>query len=171
MTARPTLAKTLGTTLVAATLVGCHDVTRFTNDGDNYSGGIVQADFVRTGISANTNLCLVLDANHLQDAPGVVSTSDGRFHATPLRTMAQIWHDPLSTFSFGEGRLQNLLYVATPAPSADEFGEVVFVLSLMQSGAVEVRMLRGGAFPDGGGTASELFAIFSLTRTSGPCAY
>ena len=97
-----------------AVTLGCADVTRFTNAGDHYSGTIVAGDFVRSLLDAKTQLCLVLDASHLQDAPGTLTSSDGRFHRTPLRPIPELWRDPLSTLSFGEGRVQNLVYVVTP---------------------------------------------------------
>src|SRR5260221_14426676 len=101
------------TALLAASS-GCRDVSRFTNDGDHFEGSVVAGSFVRAGVESDARMCLVLDANHLQDAPGVITSSDGLFHETALRPIPQIWHDPLSTLSFGEGRDRNLVYVATP---------------------------------------------------------
>jgi hypothetical protein len=158
---------------------GCSDLSSFDTSGNSsYQGAIIAADFVRAGIDGSTQLCMTFDTNHLQDGPGDISTSDGRFHTAGLRPIPQIWHDPLSTLSFGEGRLKNLLYVVgATSPFADGNGNDVFaVVSLMQSGNVEVRLLRGapGLAPDGGpttGPGGNLFAVFSLTRTSGPCSY
>jgi hypothetical protein len=137
---------------------------------------VVQGDFVRAGVDAGTTACLVLDAGHFQDKPGTLSTSDGRFRAVALRPIPQIWHDPLSTLGFGEGRLKNLLYVARAStPFGDGEGDDVFVvLSLMQARDVEVRLIRGApaALPDGGAQdSSNLFAVFDLQRTPGPCSY
>ena len=161
-------------------LVGCRDLSGFTTttSGDRYEGTVVNGDFVRTGIDAGTSLCLSLDADHLQDAPGALSTNDGRFHAVSLRPIPQIWHDPLSTFNFGEGRITNLLYVITAStPYADGRGDDVFaVISLMQSGNVEVRLLRGApaVLADAGAAATpaqNVFAVFTLSRETGPCSY
>ena len=158
--------------------VACRDLSAFTTGNDHYEGIVVDADFVRAGIPSGVKLCLTLDADHLQDMPGALSTNDGRFHDVALRPIPQIWHDPLSTFTFGEGRLKNLLYVVTASTSfGDGKGDDVFtVVSLMQSGDVEVRLLRGapGLAPDGGsatGPEGNLFALFDLTRSSGPCSY
>jgi hypothetical protein len=157
----------LGLTLVPA----CKDVTRFSNYGDHYEGAIVSGSFVRAGFDDGVQACVVLDANHLQDAPGTLSTSDGRFHATPLKPIPQIWHDPLSTLQFGEGRVQNLLYIATPMIDGAADADVTAIVSLMQGGNVEVRLLRGappvGAMDEG----TSLFGVFSLQRAGGPCAY
>jgi hypothetical protein len=155
----------------------CRDLSSFTTAGDSYEGLVVAGDFVRTGIDSGTKLCLAIDMDHLQDTPGLLSTDDGRFKAVALRPIPQIWHDPLSTLAFGEGRLKNLLYVASASiPFADGNGNDAFVvISLMQSGNVEVRLLRGapGVGVDGGssGPGGNLFAVFALSRKKGPCSY
>src|SRR5271165_705278 len=82
----------------------CRDVSGFSSNGDSYQGAVVDAPFVLAGVDGgSTSLCLTLDTNHLQDTPGVLSTSDGRFHAVPMRVIPQLWHDPLSTLQFGDG--------------------------------------------------------------------
>jgi hypothetical protein len=159
--------------------MGCRDLSGFSTGGDRFEGAVVQGDFVRAGVGPLTNLCLSLDTDHLQDAPGALSTDDGRFHAATLRPIPQIWHDPLSTLSFGEGRLKNLMYVAAAStPFADGMdGNVFVVVSLMQSGHVEVRLLRSAptdATGDSGSPsapAGNVFAVFDLTRQTGPCSY
>src|SRR5215467_8449507 len=98
-------------------VTACRDLSSFTTSGDSYEGPVVQGDFVRVGVTTGTRACLTLDMGHLQDGPGLLSTSDGRLKAEPLRPIPQIWHDPLSTLSFGEGREKNLVYVVTPQPS------------------------------------------------------
>jgi len=166
----------LGLAVLAAT--GCHDLSSFSTGNDSYSGPVAGASFVLAGMDSSTSLCLTIDTNHLQDGPGAVSTSDGRFASAPLRPIPQLWQDPLSTFTFGEGRLKNLMYVASASmPFSDGNGPDVFVvISLLESGGVEVRLLRGapGLVVDGGPstpTGGNLFAVFSLTRQTGPCSY
>jgi hypothetical protein len=150
---------------------GCHDVTRFSNDGDHYEGSVVEGSFVRTGIGPDAGMCLTIDATHLQDQPGTITTSDGLFQATALRPIPQIWHDPLSTLTFGEGRTQNLLYVATPRDGDAGAGpDAIVVLSLMQSGEVEGRVLRGA--PGGAPSdAPNLFGVFTMKREKGSCSF
>jgi hypothetical protein len=161
----------------ALACTSCRDLSGFSTQGGAYAGQVVQADFVRAGVDATTSLCLTLDTDHLQDAPGALSTSDGRFQAVPMRPIPQLWQDPLSTLNFGEGRLKNLVYVVTATtPYADGNGNDAFVVvSLMQSGNVEVRLLRGapGAETDGGPSApgGNVFAVFQLTRQGAPCSY
>jgi hypothetical protein len=158
--------------LSLAPLLSCRDLSAFsTTDGDSYLGPVVNASFVLAGMGPNTKLCLTLDTDHLQDTPGSVSTDDGTFSKTPMRPIPQIWHDPLSTFSFGDGRVKNLLYVSTSSAGSDIF----VVVSLMQSGTIEVRLLRGapGLAPvaDSGPPESNLFAVFDLQRQEGACSF
>jgi hypothetical protein len=173
-----------------ATCAGCRDLSGFSTNGDIFVGAVVNADFVRAGVAPNTQLCLALDADHFQGQngvmPGDVSTDDGRFHLAKLRPIPQIWSDPLSTLTFGEGRLKNLVYVvAATTPFGDLGGDDVFaVVSLMQSGGVEVRLLRGAPSvsgedagdaaagdPSAATGASNVFAIFALSRKKGPCSF
>ncbi len=165
--------------LLALALVACRDVSQFSSRGGSYQGAVVNGSFVRTGVAEDTAACLTLDPDHLQDTPGTLTTSDGRFKATPLRPIPQIWHDPLSTLDFGDGRVQNLVYAATPIvgdASPEEAQDVFVVLSLMQQDRhVEVRLLRGAPQADAGaipaGVASPLFAVFHLERERRPCAF
>jgi len=155
----------LAVVLVAS--AGCRDLSRFTSGGDHFEGPVVRGSFVRAGIGEDARLCLTLDTDHLQDNPGTLSTTDGRFHATPLRPIPQVWHDPLSTMSFGEGRLKNLLYAATPSADAGDPQDLFVVVSLLQSNDVEVRLLRSAP----GGSTNAIFGVFTLTRQPGACAF
>lgn len=160
---------------IALLAAACRDLSGFSTAGtdDVFEGSVVSAGFVLAGVEPNTKLCLTIDTNHLQDGPGAISTSDGMFAKTPLRPIPQIWHDPLSTLSFGEGRIKNLVYVAASNASEDVF----VVVSLMQSGSIEARLLRGapglprdsGLLPAAG--AGNIFAVFELPRQEGPCSF
>jgi hypothetical protein len=166
---------------MAVLVAGCRDLSGFSTHGDRYEGSVVNAAFVLAvsgSVPMGTRMCLTLDTDHLQDqkpGPGAIWTSDRRFQAASLRSIPEIWHDPLSTLTFGEGRLKNLVYVASATtPFTDGNGPDVFVfISLMQSGDIEVRLLRGAPFlPDSGAPAEDyVFAIFDLTRQSGSCSY
>jgi hypothetical protein len=167
--------------LFAIFALGCRDVTRFSNDGDHFEGNVVAGSFVRAGIGDDARMCLTLDANHLEDAPGAITSTDGRFRDTPLRPIPQIWHDPLSTLSFGDGRSKNLIYVATPVGDGGAEADAFVVLSLMQSGSVEVRILRGAPAPSdaaapppvvaSASASSNLFGVFTLDREKGTCSF
>jgi hypothetical protein len=158
--------------LAAPLLAGCRDVSRFSTRDGVFEGQVVQGSFVRTGnIAEDVRMCLTFDADHLQDGPGVLTTSDGRFTATPLRPIPQIWHDPLSQLGFGDGRVQNLVYAAAPN---GESGDALVVVSLMQSGRVEVRLLRGAPAADAAAppppSGAPLFGVFTLERRHEPCS-
>jgi hypothetical protein len=167
----------------ALAVAACRDISGFSTRGDRFEGAVIDGDFVRTGVDAGTTLCLTLDTDRLEDGPGNLWTSDGRFAMAPLRPIPQLWHDPLSTLSFGEGRLRNLVYVVSATtPYGDGDGNDVFaVVSLMQAGGVEVRLLRGApggltVAPDasdagasGSSPIENVFAVFTLSRQPGPC--
>ena len=153
---------------------GCRDTAGFSTGSGHYEGAVVSGSFVRAGVTDGTRACVTLDADHFQDAPGSIWTNDGRFEATPLRPIPQIWHDPLSTLAFGEGRTKNLVYVSTPLRDAgDTGGDVMAIVSLMQTGSIEVRLVRGAPDgPDGGDVGGDdIFAIFDLASTPGPCPF
>lgn len=152
--------------LALVALVACRDSSRFSSRGDRFQGPIVKGSFVRSGLPETIEMCLTLDTDHLQDTPGTLSTSDGRFKAAPLRPIPQVWHDPISTLSFGDGRVQNLVYAAAP----DDAQDVFVIVSLMQSDGIEVRLMRGAPGADAGATPA-LFGVFTLERQTGPCAF
>ena len=162
---------------VPLALAACRDLSSFSTHGDSFSGGVTNTGVDLAGIDPATTLCLTLDTDHVQDAPGSLSSSDGRFHAVAMRPIPQIWSDPLSTLQFGEGRVKNLVYVARAStPFGDGQGDdVLVVLSLMQGGDIEARLLRGAPFiaADGGTTASQstVFAVFDTKRQSGSCSF
>ena len=151
--------------LLVLCLAACKDVSSYATSNDHYQGSVVPAGFVRAGIDDDVQICLTLDTNHLQESPGTITASDGRFSSTPLRPIPQVWHDALSTLSFGDGRVQNLMYAA-----AEPAGDDLVIISLLNGGGVEVRLLRGApGAPSDAGSATNLFAIFQLDRASGPC--
>ncbi len=159
-------------------IAGCRDPSRFSTRGNHFEGDVVKGNFVRAGVDPEARMCLTVDTDHLQDAPGFITTSDGRFQQAQLRPIPQIWHDPLSTLSFGEGREQNLVYAASPLPGdagEAEAQDVLVVVSLMQAEHVEVRLLRGAPQTDAGalpaGVATPLFGVFKLERQHGSCSF
>jgi hypothetical protein len=171
------LALVLVTSAALAGTMGCRSVSRFSTKSDHYEGDVAKGSFVRSGLGEAVRMCVLLDAEHLQDAPGHLTTSDGRFRATTLRPIPQIWHDPLSTLSFGEARVQNLVYVASPiaTPAAPDTQDVMVVLSLMDEGGIEVRLVRGAPQADAGvpmpAQAPPMFGIFTLDRREGACSF
>lgn len=161
--------------LAAARLTGCKDTDRFvTLPGESWQGSVVKGTFVRAGISEAATMCLRLDVDHLKDLPGSIALFEpgesGPRVSRNLRPIPQLWHDPLSTLSFGQGRLQNLMYmVAMP----DGGGDMTAFVSLMESGDIEVRLVRGA--PSGGDAdstgpaATPIFGIFLLHKQDSGC--
>ena len=183
MARRSTVASLFAFAAITAGVSGvsaCRDnITRFSTKNDHYVGEIVKGSFVRNGMTDATKICLTFDGDHVQDGPGVITTNDGRFRATPLRPIPQLFHDPLSTLEFGSGRVQNLVYVATPNAVGDagpeDLQDVMVFVSLMETGAVEVRLVRGAPQGDAGvgaitpKAAAPLFGVFALEKREGAC--
>jgi hypothetical protein len=163
-------------------LAGCADTARWnTEAGESYCGTVTSASFVRAGIDEGTKMRLELNAEHLQSGPGRIwttpFTSGERLNGTELRPIPQLLHDPLSTLTFGDGRVKNALVIAD-VPSVDPAvpaTQLTAVVSLLQSGDVEVRLIRDaspGTAPSDGGTVApsrQLFGVFRLRREKGDC--
>ncbi len=154
-----------------ALALGCADTGRFSSDkekNESWCGIVTSASFVRAGIEPGTKLRLLLDADALQTSPGRIWTSalatGERFTASRLEVIPQLMHDPLSTLTFGEGRLKNAIAVADLAGT-----QVLVVVSLMQSGEVEVRLVRGATGAADAGAPPLIFGVFRLTREIGDC--
>jgi hypothetical protein len=157
--------------LVALSLVHCNDVSRFTTKtGQNYCGSITESSFVRSGIDVQTTMRLELNADRLQDAPGRLwlnraLASGEQINGAHLKVIAQSNNDPLSTLTFGEGRLKNVISFIDTSE-----GQLTLVLSLMQNEQVEVRLLRGpGALRSDSGLSTAVFGVFHLSKTDGTC--
>jgi hypothetical protein len=149
---------------------GCKDVSRFsTAPGESYCGQIVGAAFVRRGFEETLRMSMKFDANHIADAPGTLSTSDGLLNDTPMRPVPELFHDPFSTLNFGEGRDKNLVFAIDPTDAA-RGPTIMVVVSLMHAGDAEVRLMRGAPTADPMPPSPALFGVFApLARQPGPC--
>jgi hypothetical protein len=157
--------------VATCSLAACKDVDDFsTKPDETYCGSIVAGPFVRDGFAPEVKLRLTFDAAAIERGPGLVSTDDGLFTDARLTPIPQLFHDPLATLQFGEGRRRSLLY--TLAPTRELGGAPLnAVLSLMEGGEVEVRLFRAGdpaqtATP---GYAASYFGVFPLARRKGTC--
>lgn len=152
--------------ILGATMLSCQELSNYKNDGDHYEGLITQGTFVRTGFGDAVRMCLTLDTDKLQQEPGELRTSDGSFKTgSALRAVPQAFHDPVSTFTFGQGREKNYMYFTRHADGSDALA----VLSLMKGGDLEVRVMRGA--PGGSSTVPQLFGVFPLKREPGACSF
>jgi hypothetical protein len=148
--------------------VACRDLSEYSSGQGHYEGVIAGGDFVRSGFDSGVRICLWLDAEKLQVAPGSLQTSDGRIaKATSMRTIPQSFHDTLSTLKFGEERDQNMIYMASTKSGPD----AMVVLSLLKGGSVEARILRGAPGASSSDSSEPLFAIFSMTKEQGTCSF
>ena len=152
-------------------LLACKDVDDYsTKPDESYCGAVVQGPFVRDGFAPEVRLRLTFDAAAISSGPGAVTTDDGLFTDARLTPIPQVFHDPLATLSFGEGRKRSMLYAL--APTREQGGApVTAVLSLMEGGDVEVRLFRAGdatqtATPS---LAASYFGVFPLKRQKGTC--
>jgi hypothetical protein len=157
-------------------LSACRDIGRFsTAPGESYCGRLVDASFVRRGFVGTPRVRMTFDADHLGDAPGLLSTDDQLLSNVPMRPLPELSNDPLSTFNFGEGRDKNLLFAVDPNDPANG-PTITVVVSLMHGGDSEVRLVRGAPAVDGGATdasdGTPLFGVFApLIRQPGQCSF
>jgi hypothetical protein len=136
-----------------------------TEPGECYFGSIVRDDFVRTGFRPDARLWLTLDTTGLSEATEsavVLSTSDGVFDASPAQTMPQLRHDSLSLFDFPGGRVRSFLAYAR----VEQGPMATVVISLMENGQVEVRIMRPDTDPVDD-LDDALFGVFRLNLDEG----
>jgi len=151
----------------ALSLASCKDVASYsTGPDESYCGSVIQGPFVRKGLGPAVQMRLKFNAEALDSTPGILTTSDGLLIDAALRPIPQLFNDPLSTLQFGEGRRRNLIYVVSPARPGPP---LLVVLSLMESGGAEVRLLRGDPASDGSTTDAAIFGVFPLQRSKGVC--
>ena len=157
--------------LAPLVFVGCQDVDDYsTKPDESYCGSVVEGPFVRDGFAPEVRLRLTFDAAAISSGPGMVTTDDGLFTEAKLTPIPQIFHDQLSTLSFGEGRKRSMLYAVTPT-RVQGGAPLTAVVSLMDGGNVEVRIFRAGdaSQTDTPSLAASYFGVFPLTRQKGTC--
>jgi hypothetical protein len=168
----------LAAVLAASHGMGCKDIGSFTTaPGESYCGELVPAEFILVGFKPPIKMRIKFDADHLSDTPGNLSTDDHVFNYAPMRPITPLFSDALFTLQFGEGRDKNLLYMVDP-DDASNGPTVNVVLSLMHSGELEVRLIRGApASIDGGPPpnpedGAPRFGVFGpLRRETGECSF
>jgi hypothetical protein len=152
--------------VAAGSLLGCNNLDRFdTTDGSAYCGQITDGRFVREGFQRQLELQLHIDTSRLQSVPGDLTSFDkltgpckpqALFNRAPLRVPQATLADPLSTLQLDESHDYN--FVAWVQSTCQ--GPMLAVVSLMKSGAVEVRLLD--APPNANSEGS--FGVFHLQR-------
>src|SRR5690606_22759218 len=113
-------------------------------------GGIVQGTFVRSCFSQKTRATLQFDPDRAVGdvsllpvgARNWLSTSDHTFERTPLEPIQRLAHDQLSLFDFpGPRRLRNYMLLARPAAGPLAHRDALVVVSLLENGRVELRII------------------------------
>ncbi|MCU0686488.1 MAG: hypothetical protein MUF34_30290 [Polyangiaceae bacterium] len=166
-----------GVRLLAASLAlvgsGCDDPERFTTEGnESYCGYVVQGAFVRSGFGPAVQMRLSFDAALVETGPGTLTTSDGLLAEAPLRPLAPFFHDALSSMQFGEGRERSLLYFVDPVAGGPP---LTALISLMEGGDVEVRLMRAEPAPPPDvppeSVTAPLFGVFPLKKRVSTCGF
>ncbi len=164
-------------------LPACTDLSAYaTRPGEAYEGrvrGTRDASFVRRGFPAGTTLRMSFDP--LADrVAGVLRTDDVQcgeptFAGTELLVVEPLRHDALSLFDFpGEERVRNYLLVARPQRGPLSGRDVTVVVSLLEDGGAQVRVVSGPGHdcpPDDCAARArgecDYFGVFDLRRPEG----
>lgn len=196
---------------VVAMFAGCHEAAELgATSGRVCRGGVIGSDvsFIRRGFCPGSTLEIAFSPTIPADwncptiegpFDAILNTHDAvhtpesdAFHCAPLRAIAPLEHDSLSSFTFpGGDRVLNTVYAVSrtdlPTACADAAsmctdvpatcfasspGQDAFAfVSLMDDGTVEVRVLSGNGTDDNESACSDgtlpvsrnLFGVFSLT--------
>jgi hypothetical protein len=155
------IAKLTTLASMIALAAGCRDLDRFRlEENETYCGGMVgspafQIALLPKGLPQILRLRLDLDVDSLSTRPGALSTDDADrgycaaisgeplFARAPLRGIDQLMHDQLSSFEFGDGHELNLIAWV----DSNCQGTMLSIVSLMQDGSLEVRLLKPAELP------------------------
>jgi hypothetical protein len=169
---RPLIA---GATLLLA--FGCQTLGRFETKGKAaYCGEIVDSKFVWTpdnqgGFDRQFALRLRIDATELTTNPGTLSSNDAdggpcggaaTFDEAKLVVTPELSNDPLSTLTFEDGQVQNVVAWVDSTCR----GKMLAIVSLYKSNHVQVRLLKPGANTT---NDRDAFALFMLDRYDDGC--
>lgn len=152
-------------------LAGCESLDRFRSDDHAVFHGAVTGDtsdsFIRRGFAPGTTIDLEFDPSMAQGpSAGTLTTTapDGTHHfeRTELRVIESLEHDLLSQYDFpGAGRIRNYVYDARPDAGPLAGRDAMVFVSLMDDGAIEVRIVAGS----GDVSRGDVFGLFRTTRT------
>ncbi len=159
------VAKLISVIAVAFALIACTETGEYTTTpGECYHGTIKSSDFIRAGFDSDVKLWMTLDVNSLSqgiEGNTTLTTSDGTFKNSVVVQMAQLQHDSLSLFTFPGGQVRSYLGYSKPASGLP----VTTVISLMEHGDVEVRLMRPDL--DESDDDTSLFGVFRLVLRDG----
>jgi hypothetical protein len=171
--------------------LSCRSLDRFDTKGDPaFCGELVSGPSFTDGFIAHMQpqqlgLKLELDTSQLAGfsdnkaaLPGRLTSDDSAaglcadralFEDAQMRTIPQVYHDTLSSLSFGEGHDED--FFAWVDSSCQ--GTMLALVSLLRSGNVEVRLFKPAAFADGEVPPDKRsgYALFYLTRDDKGCDF
>jgi hypothetical protein len=187
----PTALPWLSLLGVVAFTASCRSLDRFDTSGDAaFCGDLVSGPqfhdgFIVAGEPWNLRLKLDLDASKLSsfsenknaimgwltsnDAGNGLCLEQPLFQSAPIRAIPQLYHDTLSTLSFGEGHDEDFFaYVDSTCQ-----GTMVSLVSLLRNGSVEVRLFKPARLPDEEAKPDRRpgYAVFHLTRHDEGCEF
>lgn len=120
--------------------------------GGTFEGSIIGGNFVRRCFPAETRATLEFDPDKAVAVDAIpsefnlLSTTDGTFDETPLVPLTALPHDQLSALDFpGPKRLRNFLLMARPESGPLAGRDAVVVVSMLEKGSVEVRVMARSA--------------------------
>jgi hypothetical protein len=179
--------------LAALACLGCRDLDRFnTRNGESYCGNLVGQGTISTGFEepgwvgtrSKPILSLSLNTGDLfreGGVPAVITSRDAAFgpcgpdrplfDKAKVRTIPKSLGDRVSAMHLGEDHEED---VATFVDSTCS-GSMVGILSLIQNGDVELRLLR--PVPERAGDApvppdaAARFGLFALAKTKEGCGF
>ncbi len=168
---------------LAVTGIGCDSISGYsTAPGESYCGTVTADATFRTGLAADAQMRLTLDASAIESdlSPGTVWTVELGAGSTPtrrlvdgmpLRRIPQLENDPLSMPDLGGGRDHTRVFALTASPAGED--PLVAVLSLRSDPGVEVRLLRPGLDPTTSPPPGRgpLFGLFVLYKQAGTCGF
>jgi hypothetical protein len=142
-----------------------------------YCGGLVSEQFASEGFDAwigkdqSLKLSHTLDTDHLDDLPGTLRSNDADFGPcaplplfkdAPLRVIQSARGDRIANLRLGEDHEEEILAFVDSTCS----GSMLTILSLVQDGSTELRLLRPAPDVRVPVTAQPRFGVFTLSKTS-----
>lgn len=175
------------------TTLSCRSIDRFDTKGEAaYCGDLVSGPSFTDGFlpaltPPQLRFKLTLDTSQISSFSenktailGRLSSNDAEwglcsergealFEFAPLRAIPQVYHDSISTLSFGEGHDDDFFaWVDSKCQ-----GTMLLVVSLLRSGDVEIRLFKPAPLPadDAGPEQRPGFALSVLRRSDKGCEF
>lgn len=179
----------LGWLLLASSTLGCRSLDRFdTQRGEAYCGSLVGRVHISTGFDDarwdgkddQPTLGLTLSTGELfkpNGVPAIVTTNDSAFgpcapnmplfKQAKVRTIEKALGDRLSAMQLGEDHDEDVVTIIDSSCS----GSMVAILSLIQNGDIELRLLRPAANSSSAALDAERFGLFVLKKSKKGCGF